>query len=88
MPLTISSISHDTSLNQYGGDELTISGSGLPQNIDDVDVTFSDGTKCQVSSTSDSELKCITDGFDSDTIDTATPYTVSVKVNNSVTDSS
>ena len=73
-------------LNRFGGDELTIKGTGLPTSIDQVDVTFSDNTKCTVISTSDSELKCITDGFDASTIDTATPYSLSVTVN-SVTDS-
>ena len=53
-----------TNLSHAGGDELTITGMGLPQTTDQIDVTFSDGTKCKVTSSSASEAKCISKGFD------------------------
>lgn len=84
--LSITEVSPSNGLSQFGGNELTIKGTGLPARADQVDVTFSDNTKCTVISTSDSELKCVTDGFDASTVDTATPYSASVTVN-SVTDS-
>lgn len=76
----------NTLLNQNGGDEITIQGMGLPQNIEQIDITFSDNTKCTVTSTSSTEAKCITDGFDQATIDTVNPYSVNIQVN-SETDS-
>jgi hypothetical protein len=84
--LGTTSIFPSTDLNQAGGDEITISGFGLPQDTSKIDVTFSDNTKCTVTSTSDTEVKCTTDGFESTTIDTVNPYSVSLSVN-SVTDS-
>ena len=85
--LSATSVSPSTQLNQFGGNELIIQGSGFSQNTDDMEVKMSDDTKCRITSTSDSELRCITDGFDAATISAASPINVSVTVN-SVTDSS
>ena len=46
-----------------------------------VSVTFSDNNKCNIISTSDTEVKCITDEFDPLTIDTVNPYGVTIMVN-------
>ena len=71
----------NTLLNQAGGDTITISGSGLPQKTEQMDVTFADNTKCTVKSTSATEATCVTDGFDPATIDTLNPYAVTINVN-------
>ena len=84
-PITVSltgvSIFPNISLNQAGGDEITIQASGLPQTTGEIQVTFSDNTNCIVMETSDTEAKCITEGFDQNTISTSTPYTTTVTVN-------
>jgi len=82
VPLSGVSVFPSTSLNQAGGDYLTITATGgLPQTEDQMDVIFADGTKCTVTSTSDTEATCVTDGFDQATIDTVNPYSVNVAVN-------
>ena len=67
-PLAVSlvgiSVFPTENLSHAGGDELTITGIGLPQTTDQIDVSFSDGTKCKVTSTSAAEAKCISRGFD------------------------
>ena len=45
------------------------------------DITFSDNTKCNVLTSSATEVTCEVDGFDSATLDTATPYAVTISVN-------
>ena len=84
-PLAVSlvgiSVFPTENLSHAGGDELTITGIGLPQTTDQIDVSFSDGTKCKVTSTSASEAKCISKGFDRNSIDTLNPYTMNVNVN-------
>lgn len=84
--LQITTISPTSDLNQSGGDTVTITGSSLPWDVNDLQVNFSDGTNCQVVESSDTQATCITDAFDPNTIDTATPYTVNIAVN-SETDS-
>ena len=83
-PITVSltgvSIFPNISLNQAGGDEITIQASGLPQTTGEIHVTFSDNTNCIVMETSETEAKCITEGFDQNTISTS-PYTTTVTVN-------
>ena len=85
--LSVTSISPSTGLNQLGGDILTISGTGFDTAADNTQVTFSDGTSCEIVSTMSTSLECVVSGFDSATLNTSTPYTVTVSVN-SVTDSS
>jgi hypothetical protein len=85
MPISVTlqtiGFSPNTNLSQDGGDVITIQGSGLPQRIDQVDVTFSDNSKCTVISVSDTEIQCITDGFDPALIDTTNPYSATIVVN-------
>jgi hypothetical protein len=53
-------------LNSKGGDQLTISGEYLPTSLDDgstISVTFSDGTNCNLLSSTETEIVCITDAF-------------------------
>ena len=78
--LTVLSIFPNISLNQAGGEEITIQASGLPQTTGEIHVTFSDNTNCIVMETSETEAKCITEGFDQNTISTS-PYTTTVTVN-------
>ena len=80
--LEITSVTPDTDLNQVGGDVLTISGKHFSRTISDaMNVTFSDGTYCLILTSTDVELTCLVDGFEKTTIDTDTPYTVTVNVN-------
>ena len=79
--LTISDVSPNTGLNQLGGDILTLTGEGLDQITENTSVTFSDGTICIMQTTSASEATCMVDGFDPDTLDSSTPYEVTVTVN-------
>ena len=59
-PITVallaSSLSPSTELNQFGGDTITILGSGLPTSTSDVSVSFSDGSACTVVSSTDTEV--------------------------------
>ena len=66
-------------LNRFGGDVLTITGAGFPKKIENVAVTFNDNTKCAILETSETQLKCKTEKFN--TVDTVNPYTVNVSVN-------
>ena len=79
--LVVTDISPSTGLNQLGGDELTITGEGFDPMTGGTSITFSDATPCEITSVSQTELKCISAGFDSGSIDTASPYTVNVDVN-------
>lgn len=61
---------------------MTIKGSGFPQSTDYVTVVFEDETVCDVTETSEDELKCTTNEFDLsdpdfDPLDTIT-FTVTV----------
>lgn len=84
-PITVSlsgiSVTPNSNLSHAGGNELTITGMGLPQTTDQITVSFSDGTECRVTSTSDSEARCTPNRFDPNSIDTVNPYTVTVNVN-------
>lgn len=84
--LTVTSISPSTDLNQLGGDVLTLAGEGFDTITDNTQITFSDGTGCDITSTSSGSIECIVSGFNTATINSSTPYTATVSVN-SVTDS-
>lgn len=51
--LQITTVSPTTNLNQSGGDTVTITGTSLPWNPNELQVSFSDGTNCQVVESSD-----------------------------------
>ena len=53
VPLQVDSVSPSSDLNQNGGDTLTFAGLGFPLNTNDITVTFSDGTSCTVTSSTD-----------------------------------
>jgi len=48
VPLTVTSITPNTDLNQLGGDVLTIVGTGFDQIIDNSSIVFSDTTTCTI----------------------------------------
>ena len=77
----------ETDLNQLGGDILTIIGTGFDQVTSGTSVTFSDGTTCDVLTSSDIEITCEVSGFLQATLDTDASYTVTIVVN-SVDDAS
>ena len=60
---------------------IAIAGSGMPQKKEHAKVTFSDNSKCTVIESTDSEIKCRTDGFDPSSADASSPYQVTVEVN-------
>ena len=60
---------------------MTITGTGLDIITENTQVIFSDGTSCDVTSTMPTWLECIVSGFDEATLDSSTPYTVTVTVN-------
>ena len=77
---TVTGVSPSTDINQNGGDEITITGTGFPNNETYVTVTFTDGTGCTVSSSTPTQIVCTTDGFDKATLNTATNMQFSIKV--------
>ena len=85
--LSVTSITPSTGLYQLGGDILIIAGTGLDLITENTSVVFSDGTTCDLISTMPTWLECTVSGFDESTLDTSSPYTVTVTVN-SVTDQS
>lgn len=73
-------------LNPRGGNEITMNGAGFPNSPSDASVTFSDGTVCDVTSTTPVELICITNRFDHGVAGanldfTPDAYTMTVAVN-------
>ena len=49
-PFEVYDVNPKTDLYIEGGDLLTIDGRGFPDNIDDITVTLSDGTECNIQS--------------------------------------
>lgn len=79
--LVVTSINPSTGLNQLGGDELTISGTGFDTDMSKLNVNFSDSTKCDVKSATATEIKCIIACFDKLALNTGSPYATTVTVN-------
>lgn len=80
--MVIDSISPNSDLNQLGGDVLTFSGTGFDSlDISASSVVFSDGTTCTVLDATPTTLTCLVNGFDASTLDTSSPYTVTISVN-------
>jgi len=79
--LVVTSISPSTNLNQLGGDELTIIGTGFDKNMAKVAIAFSDTTKCDIKSSTDTTIKCIVSGFDKSKLNTDQAYPATVTVN-------
>lgn len=57
-PLTVSSVSPNTSINYLGGDKLVIQGSGFGYNKSAVNVSMQDGTACNVITVSSTAVVC------------------------------
>lgn len=81
VPLTISSVSPNSGLNQLGGDILTITGTGFDQVTNTTSIVFGDGTNCTVQTTSATQVTCEVDGFLTSTLDTSNPYSMNITVN-------
>lgn len=79
--LSVDTITPYTDLNQLGGDILTITGTGFDLVTSSTDITFSDGTGCLILTSTDTEMTCEVDGFDTAALDTETPYSVTITVN-------
>lgn len=78
--LSTSAVTPNTNVNSAGGEIITITGSGLPQEKSNVAITFGDNTGCTVVATSDSEVSCEIDGFDQATLDINVPMPINVAV--------
>jgi len=66
IPVTVSAVSPNSNLNPWGGTIVTITGTGMPQNInkeDSYSVTFSGGNKCSVISVAATQIRCIPEKF-------------------------
>ena len=68
---TVTSVSPSTAVNQNGGDDITIVGTGFPNGADLVEVVFTDDTGCTIVSSTPTEIICNIDGFVKP-VDTAT----------------
>lgn len=81
---TISSVVPTTELNLLGGDNLTISGTQFPWNLETsvVDITFNDAqaTKCVPQVSSSTTLVCLTGAFDKQ-VSSGQTVTVTVVIN-------
>ena len=68
MTVTVSSVSPDTDLNPAGGDTMVITGTGFPSviSIDEnaLSLAFDDGTLCDLTSATPTEMQCVTRAFD------------------------
>ena len=83
VPLVVDSVTPYTDLNQLGGDILTITGSGFDVVTTSTEISFNDNTKCNLLTSSATEITCEVDGFATATLDTETPYTMTVSLNGS-----
>ena len=86
VPLIVTSLSPNTLLNPFGGTILTITGSNFPQSTTDgtnLTISFSDGTTCELMSTSSTQMVCDPDQFTTGL--TSATFNVTV---NGVTDTS
>lgn len=79
VPLSTVSVTPNLNLNRFGGDVLTITGTGFPMKIENVAVTFIDNTRCTILETSETYVKCKTEKFN--TVSTVNAYTLNVSVN-------
>ena len=80
VPLVLTSVSPNINLNAYGGTTLTITGQNFPVGLDDgssIDVTLGDGTKCNIVSSTNTQIKCLTERF----ADSTTTTTLTLAVN-------
>jgi hypothetical protein len=61
VPLVIDAVFPVTEVNTAGGGEITVQGSSFPSiiGLEDVSLTFSDGQTCDISETTETEMKCI-----------------------------
>lgn len=64
--LSVTNVFPYENLNPYGGTILTISGIALPQSLSEgsvSEVTFSDGSTCEIVALAGTSIRCITSGF-------------------------
>jgi hypothetical protein len=81
---TVSDIIPNTDLNLLGSDNITLSGTNFPTELDSntVEISFSDdqATKCVAQSSSSTTLVCLTSEFDK-TLSSGKSLTLSIKIN-------
>ena len=69
--VTIKSVSPTVSVNQNGGDLITITGSGFPNEASLVTVEFEDGTFCRAISSTPVKIVCKIEGFNKSNLNTS-----------------
>jgi hypothetical protein len=81
---TVSGIIPNTDLNLLGADNITLSGTKFPMELDSntVEISFSDSqaTKCVAQSSSSTELVCLTSAFDK-ALSSGKSLTLKIKIN-------
>ena len=70
--VTITSVSPDVDINRNGGQVITITGTGFPNEASVTKIEFTDGTLCHVSSASSTEIVCEIEEF-SDSVSAGAP---------------
>ena len=63
IPVTVTQVYPGSLLNKNGGDELTITGTGFPNDASLLEVRFSDDTYCLVTSSTPTQIVCMIEGF-------------------------
>ena len=91
--LEVNTLSQDI-FYEEGGEILTIDGKGFPCDLntdDEVSVTFSDGTKCVITSSSCTQLQCKVEEFVTEVVrrqlQTSIQLTLNVSVNDEISES-
>jgi hypothetical protein len=85
VPFTITGVSPSVNLNPFGGTILTLTGSGLPHSFQEgnsLQVSFTDGTQCEVVAVSATSIRCVTGTFTAGLTTTTVIVTVNGVVNN------
>jgi hypothetical protein len=84
--ITASSVSPNSGLNPAGNQTLTISGSDFPASLatdDSITITFDDGSKCTIISSSSTSIQCKTATFSA--VNQA--YTLTIDINGQTSNS-
>ena len=85
VPFTITGVSPSVNLNPFGGTILTLTGSGLPHSFQEgnnLQVSFTDGTQCEVVAVSATSIRCVTGTFTTGLTTTTVIVSVNGVVNN------
>lgn len=85
VPVVADSIAPDTDVNYLGGDVMTISGDSFGYDESVIEITYADGTICDVTSVTMTEITCVNRKFSSESSGSSQQVTIVI---NGVSDSS